>query len=181
MQYSTIIRQAFFTLFVVACTVWASAIPVTTAVGDEFLPMLRIEELLPGKQSTLDAVSPNPRPERSFIKRHFGAPLCWKAPNGYANRNVVLNYGVPTLRAIGKANLVVPAGSNCGIAYCRNYKTHKTAIIVCAKPGFRIQGERVAVAAEKIVNTCRRENWKTNGKLVDTTGYDIRVSGAGCQ
>ncbi|KAK6521637.1 hypothetical protein TWF506_001847 [Arthrobotrys conoides] len=190
MQYSTFLQPVLLVLYVITCTTWASAIPtakgfssdvasVVAATNDEVFPYL-IEEPHPDPQSSLGSTSFNPRSEPSFVKRYFRAPACWKAPNGYGHRDVVLKHGVPALQVNGDKYLIVPPLFSCGIAWCRNYKTHKTAIIVCAKSGFGIQRARVAGAAAKLANSCRRENWKVNGLLQDTTGYDVRVSGAGC-
>ncbi|KAF3226942.1 hypothetical protein TWF192_008059 [Orbilia oligospora] len=188
MQYSTFIQPVLFVLCMVSCPTWASAIPATNEVSngiasigntanDGFLPYL-IEEPHIGEQSSLGSTPSTSG--SSLVKRHFMAPACRKAPNGYGHKNVVLEHGVPALNVDGNKNLVVPPKFNCGIAWCRNYKTHKTAIIVCAKPGFKIKRARVAGAAAKLANSCSYDKWKVNGILKDTTGYDIRVSGAGC-
>ncbi|KAK6506873.1 hypothetical protein TWF481_005333 [Arthrobotrys musiformis] len=208
MQYSTVLQPVFFILFLITCTAWASAIPVNALdVGDtammagaNFIPYLeqRDPEGTLVEEASLNVFDPeadvdiyipdelltnNPSFDLpikpSFVKRTFGAPACWKAPNGYGHRNVALQ-GVRWLRENPNIDMVVPKGFKCGVAWCRNYKTHKTAIIVCAWQGFRVKSSRVAAAAEKLANTCRRENWKVNGLLKDTSGYDIRVSGAGC-
>ncbi|KAF3273195.1 hypothetical protein TWF970_009356 [Orbilia oligospora] len=185
MQYSTFIQPVLFVLCVVSCPTWGSAIPATSevsngiasignTVNDEFLPYL-IEEPHIGEQSSLGSTPSNLQSGSSLVKRHFMAPTCRKAPSGYGHKDVVLKYGVPALNFDGNKDLVVPPKFNCGIAWCRNYKTHKTAIIVCAKPGFKIKRARVAGAAAKLANSCSYDKWRVNGILKDTTGYDIRL------
>ncbi|KAF3211602.1 hypothetical protein TWF679_006406 [Orbilia oligospora] len=114
-------------------------------------------------------------------------PATNEVSNGIASIGNTANDGFlpylieePHIGEQSSLGLVVPPKFNCGIAWCRNYKTHKTAIIVCAKPGFKIKRARVAGAAAKLANSCSYDKWKVNGILKDTTGYDIRVSGAGC-